>query len=311
MAVRFRRFDGKRVSRAWFELLTAARSAGVEFVLNSGKRTLAEQLALFRQNMIRPGVPKPGRPLTAVPSPLAPHIRTGRIDHAVDVNDENLFAEGGGFERLQDWASDHGVTIRRTVASEAWHGEASADQLRAFARKTRRARRAARKAERQARALQELKRKARAHGARYVDIIIGESRRVGVPVALGFALIEQETGFRNVFGHDPTIFAGAGEVTEEKYKRYKRQRGPLGKGGMQGVGPAQLTWFEFQDRADQRGGCWKPEHNIAVGLEILAANITQHGRATGIARYNGSGPAAERYSREVRAKQAEWRERLA
>ena len=38
------------------------------------------------------------------------------------------------------------------------------------------------------------------------------ARSVGLPLALACALLEQETGGgANVFGHDPTIFVGAGE----------------------------------------------------------------------------------------------------
>ena len=70
--------------------------------------------------------------------------------------------------------------------------------------------------------------------------------------------MQETSGGANIFGHDTTIFAGAGEVTKSKYLAYKKQRGPKGEGGMQGVGPLQLTFFTLQDEADDRGGCWKP-----------------------------------------------------
>lgn len=158
---------------------------------------------------------------------------------------------------------------------------------------------------------QELANRAKEHGANYSLRIIREARRHDeIPVSLAFALIEQETGFRNVFGHDPTIFAGAGAVTKAKYLAYRAKRGPTGRGGMQGVGPCQLTWWEYQDRADHYGGCWKPACNIRVGLEVLAANIRAHGEHHGIARYNGEGPAAEQYARTVRGRQKQWHARL-
>lgn len=149
-------------------------------------------------------------------------------------------------------------------------------------------------------------RRARTAGAKYEEIIIREATKAGVQLSLAFALVEQESGFTNVFGHDPTIFKGAGKVTRLKYGRYKRQRGPTGRGGMQGVGPCQLTWWEFQDRADAEGGCWKPEANIRVGLRILAANIQEHGEKVGIERYNGSGPAAQAYAAMVSNKRDKW-----
>ena len=136
------------------------------------------------------------------------------------------------------------------------------------------------------------------------------SRRAGIPISLGCALVEQESGFRNVFGHDlvrrPQIRGG--KVTRARYARYKllRRTGF----GMQGVGLTQLTWFAFQDEADRLGGCWKPTYQLRVGFRILAALIFEHGQSEGIARFNGSGDAADRYSHSVRAKQSRWHDRL-
>lgn len=150
--------------------------------------------------------------------------------------------------------------------------------------------------------------KAKRHGANYSLRIVREARRAGIPISLGFALIEQESNFANVFGHDPTIYSGYGKVTKGKYLAYKRARG---KTRMQGVGPAQLTWWEFQDAADKLGGCWKPACNIRFAFRHLAALIGEKGGAGGIAAYNGSGPAAQRYAVQVRAKQRKWYNRLA
>lgn len=161
----------------------------------------------------------------------------------------------------------------------------------------------------------ELAEKAKAHGANYSLRIILEARRAGLPISLGFALVEQESNFSNVFGHDPTIYVGAGEVTEAKYKAYKARRGVRGQGGMQGVGPCQLTFWTKQDRADRLGGCWKPEYNIRVAFEDLAGLIRSHGEAKGIGIYNAGergwdeGNGRE-YSASVRRKAAKWHERL-
>jgi hypothetical protein len=127
----------------------------------------------------------------------------------------------------------------------------------------------------------------------------------GLPVELGSALLMQETsGGRNEFGHDPTIFVGGGEVTEAAYNAYKVARDALLPGGprrMQGVGPIQLTWYAFQDEADAEGGCWHPLTNMKVGFRHLAGNVQMHGLRGGIAAYNGTGPAAEHYADSVLA----------
>lgn len=154
-----------------------------------------------------------------------------------------------------------------------------------------------------------LARKAKKYRMKNALRTVIEAKRAKMPVSLGFALVEQETGDgANVFGHDPTIYAGAGTVTESKYKAYKRRRG---HSQMQGVGPLQLTWWATQDAADKLGGCWVPKNNLRVGFATLAALIRQYGYAKGIERYNGSGPRAVAYSRSVRERQEKWHRRLA
>lgn len=133
------------------------------------------------------------------------------------------------------------------------------------------------------------------------------SRQTGVPFYVTCAFLEQESGGgANVFGHDPTQFAGAGTVTKRKYLRYKAAR-HAGK-GMQGVGPMQLTWYAFQDRADELGGCWRPYPNLLAGLEHIRHlhDARQNWRLT--ARdYNGTGPAAERYADQMVDRLAKWK----
>jgi hypothetical protein len=130
--------------------------------------------------------------------------------------------------------------------------------------------------------------------------MLAAGRKAAVPPSLAASVLMQETsGGANIFGHDKTIFAGAGTVTKAKYLAYKKQRGPDGKGGMQGVGPLQLTFFTLQDEADARGGCWRPYVNMLVGYEHLAANIRRSGLRAGVRAYNGSGADAEEYADTV------------
>lgn len=115
-------FDGKRVSREWHVVLSAAREAGVQFRVNSGHRTMREQAKLYA-NYLRTGYP-----LAAKPSPVAPHIRIKRIDHALDVD-----ALDGGAERLADWLRDRGGHPTFPVPGEAWHLELSTTDLQLLA----------------------------------------------------------------------------------------------------------------------------------------------------------------------------------
>jgi GH25 family lysozyme M1 (1,4-beta-N-acetylmuramidase) len=125
------RYNGKRVSRPWQRLLRAAeRDRGRPINLTSGRRTMAEQWRLYRANMIRPGVPRPGRPLTAFPSPIAPHIRVGRDDHALDID---RWTDAEWFDQ---WTTARGLPLTNTVAGEPWHKEApNARALRRAAKK--------------------------------------------------------------------------------------------------------------------------------------------------------------------------------
>ena len=143
----------------------------------------------------------------------------------------------------------------------------------------------------------------------------------GLPLALAASTLMQESGGgTNEWGHDPTLFIGGfdkkhnhafGEiVTEPAYKEYLLQRGTRGQGGMQGVGPCQLTYFSFQDEADRLGGCWKPLANMKVGFSDMAHLIRKDGLHAGVMGYNGSGPAAERYADTVLARAQEFAGKL-
>jgi hypothetical protein len=164
--------------------------------------------------------------------------------------------------------------------------------------------------------------RARRYGARYCRKIIRVAEDVGIPIALGFALVEQESSFRNIFGSDPLLkmrwqgpasymflIGIMGErVTESRYAKYKTLR--KAGWGMQGVGLTQLTWYEFQDAADEIGGCWKSEPQLQVGFQLVKSLMDQHGDHTGLARYNGYGPAAELYATSVLQRKDRWQRRL-
>ena len=158
-------------------------------------------------------------------------------------------------------------------------------------------------------------------GIKIPERMLTAARYAGLPVALAASTLMQESGGgTNEWGHDPTIFVGGydsanhhayGEiVTEQAYKAYLAQRGPGGRGGMQGVGPCQLTYFAFQDEADRLGGCWKPLANMKVGFSDMAHLIRKDGLHAGVMGYNGSGPAAERYADTVLARAQEFAGKL-
>jgi hypothetical protein len=117
-------FQGKRVSAQWAVVLTAAAADGVNFRLNSGQRTFSEQAALYRLYQSGRGN------LAAVPSHTAPHIRTGRADHALDVD---MFA-GDGVQSLARWLRKQGAAVAWTVPGEGWHIETPHGDLERLAK---------------------------------------------------------------------------------------------------------------------------------------------------------------------------------
>lgn len=119
MAVRYVLFDGHSVSQEWYAVLAAMRRDGVGFHVNSGRRTMAEQWYLYRLYLAGRGN------LAAYPTPWAPHIRVGRIDHAIDFN---------GAASVMGWCHRHGLrSAKLTVPGESWHVEVNASELRTFA----------------------------------------------------------------------------------------------------------------------------------------------------------------------------------
>ena len=98
--------------------------------------------------------------------------------------------------------------------------------------------------------------------------------------------------------------------TRDSYTAYRAARAK-GTAGAQGVGPTQLTYQAFQVQADRAGGCWDWRANCLTGFGVLAALIRVHGERDGFRRYNGAGPAAERYADDAVSRVATWRRNLA
>jgi hypothetical protein len=118
------RFRGLRCSGEWATVLEAAERAGVRFDPTSLQRTFAEQAELRRRYERGEG------PLAAKPSHNAPHIRTGRPDHADDVK----WTDGGVY-RLARWLRARGARVFWTVPGERWHIEVPRADLVRLARK--------------------------------------------------------------------------------------------------------------------------------------------------------------------------------
>ncbi len=104
-------FQGKRVSWAWAVILRHV-STKIEFRLNSGRRTMKEQTHLY-VNRGKPGFAA----VAAVPNPNAPHIKVGRANHSLDIDQ----FVGQGERGVQTRLGILGLDPVNDVASEGWH----------------------------------------------------------------------------------------------------------------------------------------------------------------------------------------------
>lgn len=156
-----------------------------------------------------------------------------------------------------------------------------------------------------------LARRAKAAGARPSLRIIMEARRAGLPsLALAFAVIEQESGFRNIFGHD----SGADRslygkpVTKERVQQLLRGVSDH-TFASNGIGLSQLTWLGYIRQAEALGGAHLERNQLRVGFQALAGMVHAYGEERGLAAYNSGTPDSSkgrRYAREVLEKKAKW-----
>lgn len=141
-------------------------------------------------------------------------------------------------------------------------------------------------------------------------------RKVGLPYFAACALLEQESGGRNVYGHDKGgVFDGLGqiEVTDVNFMLFLTK--VFAGQTSNGVGPCQITYRGYFPQMLERGlNPATPLDNMTFGFELLAANYGRLGSwEKAGAAYNG-GPrpnaAALAYGRSLAAKVAAWKTRL-
>jgi hypothetical protein len=149
--------------------------------------------------------------------------------------------------------------------------------------------------------------------ARQIALAAGDS---GIPFRIACALIEQESGGRNIYGRNDAPGAALSgfphEVNEGNYQVFCWL--VLDRGGLSnGVGPAQITWRGYHLDAINRGiRLWLPMENLRYAFErILGPHFDNRADWWAAARdYNGSGEKAELYADEVMAKAQIWADRF-
>lgn len=127
--------------------------------------------------------------------------------------------------------------------------------------------------------------------------------------ALGFAMFEQESDFKAIYGHDLGGLHPGETVTRENYRDFRSEVVRRKGGGANGVGLGQVTfWTYIRDHP----GLWKPRVQIYLATSILADLVHRLGESTGVGAYNGGeGNPNETYAGEVLRRAEKWRPMLA
>ena len=134
------------------------------------------------------------------------------------------------------------------------------------------------------------------------------SWRAKVPFYVLCAFLMQESsGGHNIYGRDPTIFKDHGKVTKANYADYVALRDQTDPPQCQGVGPMQLTWKPFQDRADTAGGCWRAGVNTLTGARILAEIRAATNSWAQVAHNYKGEPGADVYVAQMKERFIFWR----
>ena len=134
------------------------------------------------------------------------------------------------------------------------------------------------------------------------------ARKVGLPYFVAVALLEKESGGRNVWGNDTGgMLAGFHRpVNEWTYKAFRHEvkRGRTSNG----VGPCQITWPGFFDQMEKRGlKPWVAMDNMIFGFELLKSYHDASGSWIDAGeRYNG----ARAYGVDLDARITRWRARI-
>lgn len=133
-------------------------------------------------------------------------------------------------------------------------------------------------------------------------------RKYRLRYSVGFAMFEQESNFKVIYGHDAGGLYKGLRVTKSNYKNFRAYVVMHQGDGANGVGLGQVTyWTYIRDHA----GLWKPKVQVYLATSILADLIHRLGEFRGIGAYNGGeGNPNEQYSREVLFKAEHWRDKL-
>lgn len=145
------------------------------------------------------------------------------------------------------------------------------------------------------------------------ELIVEKADDAGLQLALACALVDHESGGRNIFGCDEGGPFCNLPVTRSRVEHIVD--GGKFRHGMQGIGLTQITWWEFVLRAEKLGGAHIPANQLQVGFSLMADYVKTYPFKEALGAYN-AGPSrrtsadAEQYAETVADKHEAWKERL-
>jgi hypothetical protein len=151
---------------------------------------------------------------------------------------------------------------------------------------------------------------AKAFGLANVDQAAVACRLAGLQFYAACALLEKESGGKNVYGNDKGgVLSGfTGQVSPGNWEAF-RYEVVVRKQTSNGVGPCQLTYPGFFTDMEAKGlRPYAVADNMLYGFGLLAGLYKAHGNdwAAAGAAYNG----ASAYGQDLAVKVAAWRHRL-
>ncbi|HEX2319089.1 MAG TPA: hypothetical protein VHJ18_08925 [Streptosporangiaceae bacterium] len=154
----------------------------------------------------------------------------------------------------------------------------------------------------------------KSEGFSFGPAIVAEARHTGVQLALALALVEQESGFRNIFGCDSGHQRSSAPWCHQDvtHRRVQELITFVDRGGVSnGVGLTQLTSIDLIKQAEAEGGAHTVDAQCRVGFRYLHDLIERHHEREGIGAYNGGeGDPNMRYADSVLALRAKWQSRI-
>lgn len=150
-----------------------------------------------------------------------------------------------------------------------------------------------------------------------VEAALEAAASVELPFHVACALLQKESGGRNVYGHDHGgVFSFPGrtvEVTAENFKEF-RHRIDAGEPS-NGVGPCQITAKGFFPQAQAQGlKLWRPLDNMTFGFRLLRNHHRTHGtwdKAGTVYNAGNLRHGVTAYGRTFASFVEQWQERLA